>query len=94
MAVYLPAITSLMGYHGSNYKLKSLCIVVTDNDDNYYIHNFYQIIWNLKTTINIVKQRRLTLRGEITILNNLALVSLMYVARVVKLKQKKQKTVI
>ncbi len=55
----------------------------TDNRENNYIHNFQQCILTLKTTLNIWKQRKLSVKGKITVLNHLALAPLIYVASVV-----------
>ncbi len=67
--------------------IETLGIVVTDNDAANYQHNFQHRILNLKTIINIWKQRRLSIKGKITILNNLELAPHIYAAT-----QKKQKT--
>ncbi len=47
------------------------------------MHNFQQRILTLKTTLNIWKQRKLSLKGKITVLNHLALAPLIYVTSVV-----------
>ncbi len=69
--------------------IETLGIVVTDNDAANYQHNFQQRILNLKTVINIWKQRSLSLKGKITILNNLELAPLIYAASVVNTPHKK-----
>ncbi len=53
------------------------------DDESNYIHNFQQRILNLKSILNIWKQRKLSLKGKITILNNLALSPLIYSSSVV-----------
>ncbi len=65
-----------------------ISIVVTDNDDTNYQHNFQPRILNLKITLNNWKQRKLSLKGKITILNNLALTPLVYAASLVNTPQK------
>ncbi len=52
---------------------KTLGIVITIDDELNYIHNFQQRILNLKSILNIWKQRKLSLKGTITNLNNIAL---------------------
>ncbi len=63
--------------------IETLGIVITDNIENNYIHIFQKWILTLKTTLNIWKQRKLSLKGKITELNHLALAPLIYVASVV-----------
>ncbi len=70
-------------------QIETLGIVVTDNDDTNCQHNFQHRILNLKITLNIWKQRKLSLNGKITILNNLALTPLIYAASIVNTPQKK-----
>jgi hypothetical protein len=61
--------------------------IVTNQELNYTL-NFAQKIKNLKTKLDIWKQRQLSLKGKITIINNLALSPLIYVASVVDTPQK------
>ncbi len=58
--------------------IDTLGIVIIDNDDNNYKHNFQQRITNLKAIPNIWKQRKLSLKWQITVLHNLALDPLIY----------------
>ncbi len=52
--------------------IETLGIVITDNNDNNYKHNFQQRIINLKAIRNIWKQRKLSLK-DFFFKNNLAL---------------------
>ena len=61
----------------------TLGIVITDNDESNFRHNFQQKIITLKATLNVWKQRKLSLKGKITILNNLALASITYMSSAV-----------
>jgi hypothetical protein len=63
--------------------IETLGIFITDSEEANYKCNFKQRILNLKTVLNIWKQRHLSLKGKITILNNLALSPLIYVSSVV-----------
>ncbi len=64
--------------------IEILGIIITDNIENNDIDNFQQRILTLKTTLNIWKQRKLSLKGKITrTYNHLALAPLVYVASVV-----------
>ncbi len=45
-------------------------IVITDDEDNNYKYNFQPKIATLKTRLIIWKQRKLSLKGKITIPNN------------------------
>ena len=63
--------------------IETLGIVITDSEDSNYKCNFQQRIVNLKAVLNIWKTRKLSLKGKITILNNLALAPLIYVSSVV-----------
>ncbi len=49
-----------------------------------YKSNFYQRIVTLKSTLNIWKQRNLSIKRKITILNTLALAPLIYVSSVIE----------
>ncbi len=53
--------------------IQTLGIVITDNDDKNYNYNFQNKIADLKTTLNILKQRKLSIKGKIIIPNNLAI---------------------
>ncbi len=57
--------------------------MITDNDETNYKYNFQQRIFTLKSTLNIRKQRKLSLKGKITVLNNLALAPIIFVSSVV-----------
>ncbi len=50
--------------------------------------NFQQRILNFKSILNIWKQRKLSLKGKITVLNNLALSPLIYASSVVDTSSK------
>ncbi len=62
--------------------IENLTIVITDNDDTNYKHNFQQMILTLISTFNIWKQRKLSLKGQIIVLNNLSLSPLIYASSV------------
>ncbi len=86
-AKYIGSLTSSDYYpHGLSWiktPIETFGIVITDNTENNYIHNFQQHILTLKATLNIWKQRKLSLKGKITVLNHLALAPQIYVASVV-----------
>jgi hypothetical protein len=63
--------------------IETLGIVFTETIEQNYISNFQQKKSILQTTLNIWKQRHLSLKGKITILNNLALSPLIYVSSVI-----------
>ncbi len=62
--------------------MEVLGIVFTATDSDNYKYNFESKIKNLKTTLDIWKQRSLSLKGKVAILNTLALPSLIYVSSV------------
>ncbi len=64
--------------------LKTLGISIVDNSDMNYKLHFQQRIDTLNSTINIWKQRNLSIKGKITILNSLALAPLIYVSSVIE----------
>ncbi len=68
--------------------IQTLGIVITDNEDKNYKYNFQNKFINLKTTLNIWKQRKLSIKGKITIINNLALAPLIYVSSVISTPQR------
>ncbi len=63
--------------------IETLGITITDNSEQNYKHNFQNRITNLKTTLNIWKQRKLSLKGKITVINSLAHAPLIYASSVV-----------
>ncbi len=64
--------------------LETLGISIVNNSDMNYNLNFQQRIVTLKSTLNIWKQRKLSIKRKITILNTLALAPLIYVSSVIK----------
>ncbi len=68
----------------------TLGIVITDNDEANFKHNFHfqHRIFTLKATLNIWKQRNLSLKGKTTVLNNLVLAPIIYVSSVVNTPSK------
>ncbi len=62
--------------------------MITNNDKTNYKYNFQQRIFTLKSTHNIWKQRKLSLKGKVTVLNNLALAPIIYVSSVVNIPNK------
>ncbi len=43
--------------------------MITDNDQSNFKHNFQKRILTLKATFNMWKQRKLSLKGQITVLS-------------------------
>ncbi len=64
--------------------LETLGISIVNNSDMNYKLNFQQRIVTLKSTLNIWEQRKLSIKGKITILNTLALAPLIYVSSVIE----------
>ncbi len=62
--------------------------MITDNDETNYKYNFQQRIFTLKSTLNTWKQRKHSLKGKITVLNNLAFTPIIYVSIVVNTPNK------
>ncbi len=58
------------------------------NDVTNFKYNFQQGIFTLKATLNIWKQRKLSLKGKIMVLNNLALTPIIYDSSVVNTPNK------
>ena len=83
-AKYIGSLTNWDYYpHGLSWikkPLETLGIVLSNSDAQNYSANFELRIKNFRTILNIWKQRNLSLKGKITILNNLALSSLIYVS--------------
>ncbi len=57
--------------------------IVNNSDMNYKL-NFQQRIVTLKSTLNIWKQRKLSIKGKLTILSTLALTPLIDVSSVIQ----------
>jgi hypothetical protein len=91
-AKYIGSLKSCDYYpHGLSWikePLETLGIVLTDTVEDSYTYNFEKRLHNLKNLLNIWKQRKLSLKGKITIINSLALSSLIYVSSVIDTPQK------
>ncbi len=68
--------------------IETLGIVITNNDVTNFKYNFQQRIFTLKATLNIWKQRKLSLKGKITVLNDLVLAPIIHVSSVVNTPNK------
>jgi exonuclease III len=53
--------------------LETLGIIFTETMEQNYLHNFKPKLLNLQNTLKIWKQRKLSLKGKITVLNSIAL---------------------
>jgi hypothetical protein len=67
----------------SDPNVNCLGITLSGNEDDHYRLNYQKRILNLRNTLNRWKCRRLSLKGKITVINNLALPPLLYVASVI-----------
>ena len=65
------------------HSIETLGIRCTNNTKESYNHNFKPRILTLKNTLNIWSQRSLSLKGKITVVNNLALSPLIYVSSII-----------
>ncbi len=63
--------------------LETLGIFITNHPDENYLLNYKPKLAELKNLLNIWKQRTLSLKGKITIMNTLALAPLIYVASII-----------
>ena len=68
--------------------ITTLGIVFTSSENDNYIHNFKPRIIKLENTLRVWKQRNLSLKGKITIINSLALSSIIYVSAVINTPRK------
>ncbi len=59
-----------------------LCIIVNGYVDNHYALNYKKCILNLRNVLNTWTCRKLTLKHNVTMVNNLALLLLLYVESV------------
>ena len=64
--------------------IQCLGVTFTDTAENNYIYNYKQRISNLRTMLNIWKQRNLSYKGKVTVINNLALAPLIYISSVIE----------
>ena len=63
-------------------RVKVLGIVISTNNNNHFILNFPQQLQNIKNTLNLWVNRKISLRGKITIVKTLALSKLVYLLSV------------
>ncbi len=71
-----------LGLEWTEENIHCLYIVLSGNEDDHYELNYKKNI-ELKNILNSWKGRKLSLKGKITIINNLALPPLLYVASVI-----------
>ena len=70
-----------------NDYIESLGVVYASTDEDNYVHNFKPRLIKLRNILQIWKQRDLSLKGKITVLNNLALSPLVYISSVISTPQ-------
>ena len=68
--------------------IETLGIAIVDDHNQNYQLNFHKRICTLKSMLNIWSQRNLSLKGKITVINNLALSPLIYVSSVTSTPKK------
>ena len=62
--------------------IETLGVVFTDNESDNYRLNYEPRIISLKNILHVWKQRHLSLKGKITVINSLAIAPLVYIASV------------
>ncbi len=67
----------------SEKKVSLLGVILSGNEKEHYDLNFKKRILNMKNLLNNWKCRNLSLKGKITVVNTLALSSLLYLASVI-----------
>jgi hypothetical protein len=72
-----------LGLDWSEKNIHSLGITLSGNETDHYDLNFKKRVLNLKSLLNTWKCRKLSLKGKITVINNLALSPILYVASVI-----------
>jgi exonuclease III len=91
-AKYIGSLTTCDHYpHGLSWiktPIKTLGISIVDDQNQNYLLNFHNRICTLKSTLNIWSQRNLSLKGKITVINNLALAPLIYASSVTNTPKK------
>ena len=66
----------------------SLGVTISGNEQEHYDHNFKKKLLNLRNLLNSWKSRNLSLKGKVTVINTLALSSLLYLASVIHVPEK------
>ena len=74
---------NLYGLDWSESNVHSLGVTISGNEDDHYILNFKKRLKNLQNLLNSWKSRHLSLKGKVTVINTLALQSLIYLASVI-----------
>ena len=80
---YIPSSENLLGLSWSQEPVFTLGVYISGNEDDHYLLNFKPKISKLQQLLNSWKCRRLSLKGKITVINSLALSSLIYVASII-----------
>ncbi len=77
--------------HGLSWikdSLSTLGVVFTPNPEDSYKFNFHSRITKMKNLLKIWKQRKLSFKGKVTVLNTLAISPLVYISSVIDTPQK------
>jgi len=77
----------VLGLHCTNQPVKALGVWISKNSEEVVELNFREKLGKLKTILNIWKQRRLTYKGKVVIVNSLALSQLQYISTVLYVPQ-------
>ena len=72
----------------TNENIQSLGIIFTENEKDSYTLNFEPRISKMKQTLQVWKQRHLSLKGKVTVINNLALAPLIYIASAIAVPER------
>ncbi len=82
------SVDSPLGLDWSEPYISCLGIIISGNEDDHYNLNYKKKIMNLKSLFNSWKCRKLSLKGKITVINNLGLPPLLYICSVIHTPQK------
>ena len=85
---FVPSSTDLCGLDWNKNDIETLGVTLNGNEEDHYILNFKKRIKRFQALLNSWKCRHLSLKGKITIINTLALPSLLYLASVIHVNEK------
>lgn len=80
---FIPGSNNPYGLDWSKKQIDTLGVTITGREDDHYLLNFKKRLKNMQNLLNTWKCRHLSLKGKITVINTLALPSLIYLASVI-----------
>ena len=90
---YIPSRENLFGLSWSQEPVFTLGVYISGDEDDHYLLNYKPKIIKMQQLLNSWKCRKLSLKGKITVINSLALSSLIYLASIIHVPDRAYKEI-